>query len=111
MSDKPREFWKYIGEELAIFWINPWDNKEEKIASFWWPGHAIEDTSLVEKYFESLADRLVGKELEAERKKTEALQAKLDVAVEALELIELNSIDALPRVRAAETLAKIKGDK
>lgn len=48
--------WEYIGEELAIFWENPYEGgKKEKIASFWWPLHPIEATTEVETFFESIA--------------------------------------------------------
>ena len=52
-----RVYRRYVGEELALFWINPWSKEEEKIATFWWPAHPIEETEKVEKMFEEIADR------------------------------------------------------
>ena len=46
---------KYTGEELALFWVNPWSGDDEKIATFWWPGHPIEETKTVEMIFEAIA--------------------------------------------------------
>lgn len=48
---------RYVGEELALFWINPWSGVEEKIATFWWPGHPVEETAQVEEWFEGIARR------------------------------------------------------
>jgi hypothetical protein len=54
----PPVTWRYIDDgELALFWTNPWDGKEEKIATFWWPTHPIEETSAVEKMFEDIAEK------------------------------------------------------
>jgi len=49
--------WEYVGEELAIFWENPYGHGKEKIASFWWPKHPPEKTNEVEDYFEQIANR------------------------------------------------------
>jgi hypothetical protein len=54
----PRLSWEYLGEELAIFWVNPWSSEKEKIASFWWPTHPVEATADVEAAFEKIAARL-----------------------------------------------------
>lgn len=51
--------WEYIGEELVIFWVNPYTNKKEKIANFWWPEHPPEDTKKIEKIFETLANKML----------------------------------------------------
>jgi hypothetical protein len=61
MMEKPDVSWKYIGEELALFWINPWSKQEEKIATFWWPAHPVEDTAMVEKWFEEYAQEFIEK--------------------------------------------------
>lgn len=53
--------WEYIGEELAIFWDNPYEHKKEKIASFWWPTHPVEKTGEVEKLFEMFASKMCAK--------------------------------------------------
>lgn len=50
-------FLKYIGEELALFWFNPWNGSEEKIATFWWPAHPIDATDEAEKLFEDIGSR------------------------------------------------------
>lgn len=42
-------------EAIHLTWKNPWDGHEERIASFWWPGHPIEATEKVEKLFENYA--------------------------------------------------------
>lgn len=52
----PRVWREYVGEELALFWTNPYDGKREKIASFWWPIHPAEKTAEVEATFETIAD-------------------------------------------------------
>lgn len=51
---RPKIECSYIGEELALWWTNPWSGKKEKIATFWWPGHPPEETKLVESWFESI---------------------------------------------------------
>ena len=51
--------WEYIGEELAVFWENPYGHGKEKIASFWWPFHPPEATAEVEFYFEVIAEAMV----------------------------------------------------
>lgn len=53
----PKITWEYLGEELALFWINPWNMQKEKIATFWWPIHPMEETERVEQLFESIARR------------------------------------------------------
>lgn len=78
--------WKYIGEELALFWINPWDQKEEKIATFWWPAHPMEETSFVEKEFEKIAFNATGSEI-ALRAENEELKKSL-----ALEWAEIKKL-------------------
>lgn len=56
-GEVPGVWWAYLGEELALLWTNPWDGKEEKIATFWWPGHPPEKTEAVEAMFETFAAR------------------------------------------------------
>ena len=55
---KPKVWWEYIGEELAIFWESPFGHGKEKIASFWWPAHPVEATAEVEFAFERIAEQL-----------------------------------------------------
>jgi hypothetical protein len=40
---------------IYLVWKNPYDGSEERIASFWWPGHPAEATAQVEQYFENSA--------------------------------------------------------
>lgn len=61
---KPKVTWKYTGpqnEELALFWINPWNQVEEKIATFWWPAHQVDATREAELLFEEIASRILTK--------------------------------------------------
>lgn len=58
-----RVTWQYIGEELALFWTNPWSGTEEKIATFWWPAHPIEETNYVQLVFEAIAERAAGERI------------------------------------------------
>lgn len=59
MKTAPKITWRYVddGGELALFWTSPWGGAEEKIATFWWPGHPPEATEEVEKMFEAIAAR------------------------------------------------------
>lgn len=46
----------YEGEDaIHLSWHNPYENKEERIASFWWPTHPVDKTGEVEKTFEATA--------------------------------------------------------
>jgi hypothetical protein len=42
----------------ALFWINKWYGKEEKIGVLYWPGHPIEETEQVEKWWQNLGELL-----------------------------------------------------
>lgn len=53
----PKVAYRYEGEELALYWTNPWSKQEEKIATFWWPTHPVEETKQVESWFERIANR------------------------------------------------------
>jgi len=55
-SKNPPIRWQYQGEELCIFWTNPYNGNPEKIASFWWPVHPPEDTARIEGTFEEMAN-------------------------------------------------------
>ena len=57
--EKPNVRWAYVGDELALFWVNPWDQKDEKIATFWWPAHPADATEQVEKWFQEWAYEFV----------------------------------------------------
>ncbi len=53
----PQVSWEYLGEELALFWESPYGAGKEKIATFWWPVHPVENTKEVEALFEAIASR------------------------------------------------------
>jgi hypothetical protein len=38
----------------AVYWVNPWTGKKEKLANFWWPEHPPEATPEVEQMFASI---------------------------------------------------------
>ena len=38
----------------CFFWVNPWTQKREKVASLWWPEHPVEATAEVEHIFSCL---------------------------------------------------------
>lgn len=52
--------WAYVGDELALFWKSPWSQMTEKIATFWWPAHPPAATEHAEKFFEEIANGIVG---------------------------------------------------
>lgn len=53
----PPVTWRYVGDALELWWRNPWNGTEERIASFWWPAHPIEATAQAEEWFETIAAR------------------------------------------------------
>lgn len=53
-DERPKLYYKY-DECVEVFWINPWDKKEEKLFMMMWPGHPIEATQQVERWFEEYA--------------------------------------------------------
>lgn len=57
LEAEAKVYWEYIGEELAIFWENPYGHGKEKIASFLWPFHPPDKTTEVERIFEAIAQR------------------------------------------------------
>ena len=72
----PSVSWEYFkGEELGLYWINPWDKKKEKIATFWWPAHPVEATEQMEMMFEEIAKRATSIAVKPEE--NESLRAEL----------------------------------
>ena len=81
-DSKPRElpklFYKY-DECVEVFWTNPFDGSKERLFMMMWPGHPIEETEQVEKWFQEYAERFCNnRAVEALEKRVAALRASLE---------------------------------